>query len=291
VKILAYSDPQFATFSLRGRPVTDLRDLARQHLKLKDAEIAAADKTLLIAELSQAAANNKALSEDLRNGSISLKPSFYLMRFNEDFAISAESARNRMKKYLQQHSAGLSQLEIQLVRTPKAKTLEVLLTWETSFTYWAPSFDLRQVQQLKFGFANMDFKVKKAILCCHTTKERQKLIDLFKGALGLSLSSIVLTQKLLDQIGTFDHVKRALYVISEHDAITPTNITYADDNLSARRLAREEEENPRSQRQQSFYRIPITNRLVEEGIGATSDSGKLWIGISCSLRSLHTTLT
>src|SRR6202022_3871114 len=102
--------------------------------------------------------------------------------------------------------------------------------------YWAPSFALKQVQQLKFGFVHIDFKVKKAILCCHTTKERQKITELLKGALGLSLSPIVLTQKLLEQIGTFDHVKRALYVVSEQDAITPTNITYANENLSARGL-------------------------------------------------------
>jgi hypothetical protein len=244
---------------------------------MKEEEVNAADRTQLIAELSEAAANDKELSRNLREGSVSLKPSFYLMRFNEDFTISAESARARFGKYRQQHSSGLRELEIQLVRMPKARTLEVLLTWQTSLTYWAPSFALKQVEQLKFGFVDMDFKIKKAILCCHTIKEREEITELIKGALGLSLSPIILTQKLLEQIGSFDHVKRALYVVSYPDAITPTNITYADDNLAARRLAREEEDNPRSQRQQSFYRIAIMNPLVEEGVGATSDSGKLWI--------------
>jgi hypothetical protein len=274
---MSYSDPEIASFSLRGRQVAELRELAQKHLKMEEVEANAADKTKLIAELSSAAANNKDLSQELRKGSISLKPSFYLMRFNEDFGISAESARSRFAKYLQQHSTGLSELEIQLVQAPKAKILEVLLTWQTSLTYWAPSFALKQVQQLKFGFVDIDFKVKKAILCCHTMKERQKITELLRGALDLSLSPIILTQKLLEQIGTFDHVKRALYVVSEQDAITPTNITYADDNLAARKLARDEEENPRSKRQQSFYRIPLMNPLIEEGVGATSDSGKLWI--------------
>src|ERR1700687_1420939 len=202
--VMSYSDPQLASFSLRGRQVTELRDLAQKHLKMEEAKVNAADKTKLIAELSSAAANNKDLSQELRKGSISLKPSFYLMRFNEDFGISAESARSRFAKYLQQHSTGLSELEIQLVQAPKAKILEVLLTWQTSLTYWAPSFALKQVQQLKFGFVDIDFKVKKAILCCHTMKERQKITELLRGALDLSLSPIILTQKLLEQIGTFD---------------------------------------------------------------------------------------
>lgn len=274
---MPYSDPQLAAFSLRGRQIGELRDLARHHLKMKEEEISSADKIQLIAELSKAAVNDEHLSRDLRKGSISLKPSFYLMRFSEAFNISAESARVRFKKYFQQHSSGLSELEIQLVQAPKARTLEVLLTWQSPLTYWEPSFALKQVQQLKFGFVDIDFKVKKAIICCHTMKERQRITELLKGALGLSLGPIILTQNLLEQIGTFDHVKRALYVVSKPDAMTPTNITYADDNLAARSLAREEEDNPRSKRQQSFYRIPITNPLIEEGVGATSESGKLWI--------------
>ena len=274
---MTYSDPQLATFSLRGRQIEELRDLGRRYLAMEETEINAADRTQLIAELSKAAVDDEKLSRDLRKSSISLKPSFYLMRFSEDLTISAESARVRLEKYLQQHSPYLKHLEIQLVREPKPRTLEVLLTWESSLTYWAPSFALKQVQQLKFGFVEIEFKLKKAILCCHTLKEREEITEVLKAAFGVSLTPIILTQKLLEQIGTFDHVKRALYVIGEPDAVTPTNITYADNNLAARSLARQEEDNPRSQRQQSFYRIPITNPLIEEGVGATSDSGKLWI--------------
>lgn len=274
---MKYSDPELATFSLRGRHIGELRDLARQHLKLKDKEIYTADRIHLIAELSRAAAENEGLSRELRRGSVSLKPSFYLMRFSGNFSMFAKSARGRLGKYLRQHPSHLQHLQIQLVREPQAGTLEVLLTWQSSLTYWAPSFDLKQVQQLKFGFAEVDSGTKKAIVCCHTLKERQEITEVLKGALGLSLTPIILTQQLLEQIGTFDHVKRALYVISEPDAVTPANITYADENLAVRSLARQEEVDPRSQRQQSFYRITITNPLIEEGVGATSDSGKLWI--------------
>src|SRR5271154_6449140 len=82
---MTYSNPQLATFSLRGRRIGELRDLAQRHLKMKEAEVNAADRTQLIADLSKAAASDKDLSRDLRKNSISLKPSFYLMRFSEDF--------------------------------------------------------------------------------------------------------------------------------------------------------------------------------------------------------------
>jgi hypothetical protein len=275
--MLMYSDPQLATFSLRGRRIDELRELARRHLKNPNSSIDTRDKTELIAELSEAASGSKELSRELRKDSISLKPSFYLMRFGETSPLGVESARKRLTKYLDEHSSGLQELQIQLVQEPAPRTLQVLLTWQTPYTYWAPTFALEQVQQLKFGFVVVDFKVRKAILCCHTTRERDEIAELTKAGLGLPLQSLVLTKQLLDQIGTYDHVKRALYTISKPDATTPANITYADDRLAARSLARMEEDNPRSQRQQSFYRIPITDELVEEGLGATSSSGKLWI--------------
>jgi hypothetical protein len=272
-----YSDPQLATFSLRGSDVNELRDLARRYLKLDDTTIKTADRVHLISELSDAAASNDALSRDLRKRSISLKPSFYLMRFTESFDMTAAAAQGRLEKYLATNATTLSQLQVQLVQVPKPRHILVLLTWQTSLTYWDPSFALKQIKQLKFGFVDINSRVKKAILCCHTAKEREKIASLIKGGFGLTLSPIVLTKRLLDQIGTFDHVKRAQYVVVEPNQSIPMNITYADKNLAARSLAREEEANPRSIRQQSFYQIPVTNPLIEEGVGATSDSGKLWI--------------
>ena len=52
-------------------------------------------------------------------------------------------------------------------------------------------------------------------------------------------------------------------------------------------LARDEEGNPRSLRAQSFYRISVTDPLVEEGVGATSESGKLWIPKEIPLESVR----
>lgn len=128
---------------------------------------------------------------------------------------------------------------------------------------------MAQVEQLELGFAILDYRVRKAIIVCHTVKERDEIAKLLAKGFGVRFDSIALTKQLLEQIGTFDSVKRAQYAISRPDASTPVNITYADENLAARSLARDEENNPRSDRRQTFYRIPITNALLEEGVGAT----------------------
>lgn len=274
---MVYSDPKLAHFSLRGRGVEELRALGAQFLGRTDSEIDEMSKTDLISELSEAAAGNKQLSRELRKSSISIKPSFYLMRFSDDPKIPLTSARPKLSRYLQQHSHGLKNLQVQLTDEPEADVIQVFLTWHSSYNYWAPTFAMEQIEQLEFGFAVLDYRVRKAILACHTIKERDEIAKLLAEGFSIRFSSLVLTKPLLEQIGTFDNVKRALYVIAHTDAATPANITYADENLAARSLAREEEDNPRSQRLQSFYRIPISDPLLEEGVGATSDSGKLWI--------------
>jgi hypothetical protein len=136
---------------------------------------------------------------------------------------------------------------------------------------------MEQVEQLEIGFAILDYRVRKAIVVCHTLKERGEIVKLMADGFSIHFSSVTLTKPLLDQIGAFDTVKRAQYEIAQADATTPANITYSDENLASRSLAREEEANPRSQRSQSFYRVPINNQLLEEGVGATSNTGKLWI--------------
>ncbi len=274
---MAFADPKLVNFSLRGRRIDDLRALAAQYLPGSDTEIAGMTKADLISQLSEAAGNSRELSKDLRKGSISLKPSFYLMRFSDEPKVNLTAAKNQLSRYLQQHSVGLTNLKVQLVDEIRDGLFQVLFTWESPFNYWAPTFELAQVDQLQFGFSVLDYSVRKGIVCCHTQKERDQLSKVLSGSFAVRFSSLVLTKPLLEQIGSFDFVKRALYVIGKADATTPGNIMYADDNLAARSLARDEEDNPRSQRAQSFYRLAITDPLVEEGVGATSDSGKLWI--------------
>ena len=56
-------------------------------------------KTELVSQLSEAAANSKELSKDLRKGSISLKPSFYLTRFSDEPKVNLQAAKTRLNKY------------------------------------------------------------------------------------------------------------------------------------------------------------------------------------------------
>ena len=244
-------------------------------------------KADLISQLSEAAADSRVLSKELRKGSISLKPSFYLMRFSDEPKVKLQAAKHEVTQYIQRHPSGLTNLKMQLMDELKDGLFQILFTWESSFNYWAPTFELVQVDQMQFGFSVLDCAVRKGIICCHTQKERDELAKVLAAGFNVRFSSLVLTKPLLEQIGSFDNVKRALYVIGKADATTPANITYADENLAARSLARDEEDNPRSQRAQSFYRIAITDPLIEEGIGATSDSGKLWIPKEIPLESIR----
>jgi hypothetical protein len=119
--------------------------------------------------------------------------------------------------------------------------------------------------------------ILRTLIACHTLNARDEIGKLLSAGFGSKLTSVVLTKPLLDLIGTFDKVKRAAYALFLPDANTPTNIQYADDNLGAKRLAMEEEDSSRSSRVQSFYKIPLTSPLLEEGLGVTSETGKLWI--------------
>jgi len=272
-----YSDPKLVHFSLRGRDINELRSLAERFLQRTGPEISQMTKGDLINELSEAARRDKGLSGELRKGAISLKPSFYLMRFSDDAKIPVSLAARQLNQYLQDRASGLKNLEVQLVNEVESGLVQVVFTWQSPFRYWAPTFTMMQVEQLEMGFAVLSYQDRKAVVVCHTLREREEITKLLAKGFSIQLSSIVLTKPLLNQIGTFDRVKRAQYAISQTDAATPANITYADENLASRSLARDEEDNPRSQRSQSFYRIPITNSLLEEGVGATSESGKLWI--------------
>ena len=274
---MPYTNRDLANFSLRGLSVEELRDLSREFLEEDESTISTTDKADLISLLSEAAASNRGLSNTLRKKSISIKPSFYLTRISSGERVALKSAKANMKRHLMRSDKGLRNLQCQLVDEYEPDVIQILLTWESELTYWTPSIQLERVKQLEFGFAILDFRARKAIIACHTVRERDEISDLLCAGFSVEFTGIVLTKPLLEQIGTFDKVKRASYVIASPDAVTPANIVYADDNLGVRRLAFEEENNSRSQRNQSFYRIPILDGLLEEGLGATSETGKLWI--------------
>jgi hypothetical protein len=131
-----------------------------------------------------------------------------------------------LARYLQQRSSGLKNLQVQLTSESQADVIEVFLTWHSSYSYWAPTFAMSQVEQLEFGFAVLDYRVRKAILACHKLKERDEIAKLLAAGFGVRFSALVLTKPVLEQIGRFDNVKRALYAINKPDPATPANITY-----------------------------------------------------------------
>jgi hypothetical protein len=155
------ADPNLMNFSLRGKRIDDLRILASQYLPDSGADIAGMSKTELVGQLSEAAAKSKELSKELRKSSISLKPSFYLMRFSDEPKARLQTAKTRLDKYLQQHSVGLNELTVQLVDELKDGLFQVVFTWHSSFNYWAPTFELTQAEEVQFGLGVLDFSVRK----------------------------------------------------------------------------------------------------------------------------------
>jgi len=274
--------------ALREKSVSELRALAALHTTLKPEEIEAADKVDLVAALSEEATTNGTLARGLKKDGIAIKPSFYLLSINEaktDLP-TERTASNRLNAEFMRISAQLENhrgvptlkaFAVEHVDHTSKAIVEVHFTWHKALFYWSPEVTLETVYELQFGFAILDLQQRKAIVACHTETERDNIVKAISACYGFKLTPLTLTKELLDQIGTFDKVKRASYYIGTNDRSAPENITYADERLATIAIARQEEENARSVRQLSFYRIPIGDTVVEQGVGATSQSGKLWI--------------
>lgn len=165
--------------------------------------------------------------------------------------------------------------------------IEIHISWNKVHWYWEPtSISKKHIYEFQFGLVILDLKSHKAIITCHNTHERRTIIDSITGVYPIGLNPLTLTKPILYQIGSFDSVKRASYFINDSDSKTPSNISYADENLSIKSIARSEEENPRSQRMQSFYLIPLGS-IKEQGVGASTDSGKLWIQREIPITSIR----
>lgn len=283
-----YTTRNPVSLSLRGKNISDLREMASNFCSRTGAEVAGMDRSSLIEILSCAASENKKLANEIGKSGISIKSSFYLMilSLRGQPRVSARALQQQLnREFRRSGAAHLRPSKVPAyrlftaheVRTREGYGTEVHFTWERARWYWQPSdVSLAHVYELRFGLAILDFTSHKAVIACQTTHERHALAGALSRVLPVSFSPIALTKPILNQIGTFEHVKRAGYFIADPDPRIPSNITYADDNLAARPLAREEEDNPRSQRKHSFYMIPLGS-VVEQGVGATSDSGKLWI--------------
>jgi hypothetical protein len=153
---------------------------------------------------------------------------------------------------------------------------EARFTWEQLYRYWAPDVTLKSIYTLGIGFALVDTESSKALVCCHSRPERQLLTQLVGKATGMSFVSLVLTKPLLALIGEFEKVRRAAYFATKKTSNQAANVAYADEKLSTIPSIRAQEESSDFERKQSFYKIDLVG-LTETGIGATSDSGKLWI--------------
>jgi hypothetical protein len=274
--------------ALREKSVGYLRALAGDYTSMPADQIQAAEKVDLVAALSEAAATNGRLARELKKSDIAIKPSFYLLAVSEvgSSIPTSRTAKNRLDSEFQRVNAGLvsdrstppiREFTVEHVDHERADVAEIHFTWQRALSYWSPEVKLERVYELQFGFGVLDLKERKGIVACHTESERDTIIKVISAVYGCKLTALTLTKELLDQIGTFDKVKRVTYHVETRDRTVPENISYADEGLATIPLVRQEEDNARSVRQQTFYRITIGSSVVEQGVGATSKSGKLWI--------------
>jgi len=274
---------------MRGFDVTELRKLAHKYLDdLSWEEIESLDKLSLISNLSNLASQNKKLSQEMRKSSISMKPSFFLMVLNPQgiITIPTRKAKELINKLITGPDLGLhahkevapyKEFRVEEVVENSSGLIELRFTWQRAIWYWEPmNVSLEHIFELQFGFVVLNIHARKAIIACHTEHERKYIADAICRVYPIKLTPLVLTQPILNEIGSFDHVRRAGYFIPDADSTIPSNITYADEKLPIKKIARQEEINPRSIRKYSYYLIPLGS-IVEQGVGATSDSGKLWI--------------
>ena len=279
--------------ALRGKSKEELKILADTFLP--DEGLREADKLRLVEALSQEAGTNQELGAELAASEIAIKPSFYLMLFQPlggdgvpepEVALAGLRARLRTAAVAAEGRDGLPSRKgfaAEDVREVAEDVVEIWFTWQRFHGYWRPDdFSKTHVYEAQFGLAILDFNSRKAIIACHDRKERKELADAISEVYRLTLTPMSLTQPLLDRIGNFDSVKRAGYFIADAVGEAPSNISFADEDLSTFEVVRAEENSFRSQRKHSFYRIPL-GHLTETGIGATSDSGKLWIPREVSL--------
>jgi hypothetical protein len=272
--------------ALRYMRIEELRDLATRFTTLEPDVVASNGKEELLTLLSAAANSVPSLARELRKGEITLKPSFYLMSMAaEADRPDAGAARKLLNKRLRDRNATIDdrsgyppfrEFALENVRIT-GEVVEIHFTWQQVIWYWAaPDLSYEHVYTLQFGLALLDFRSCKALFACHSERERDVLSEEMSSIYKVSLAPLVLTKPLLEQIGTVDRLKKAGYFNDAAGSADPENITYADDDLALKSVVQAAEGSHHMQRKYSFYRIPL-NSIVEEGVGVTSDSGKVWL--------------
>ena len=291
-------DRKTATLALSGKSKNDLRSLALKYLSIEYDEIRSFDRNQLISELSNAASKNSDLQDEIAEDAISVKPSFFLMHTvkREQFKLQHAELTEQLNEAFKLISMQLSRqkgrsvykdFEVERVDVHGGRILEIHLTWQQIHWYWkAKPVQLAHVYELKFGLAILDVLSEKTLIACHHVKERDHIVKAISNVLPVRMTQLVLTNALLNQIGSFDNLKRAGYFMTDSMPSVPETVIYADEKLSNKKIVRDEEENPRSQRKISFYRVPLLG-VEEHGIGVTSNTGKLWIPRHIPVESLR----
>lgn len=278
---------------LMGMRVEELRDLSRRFLNIDPSGLSASN---LREKLAAATENDKGLSKQLGGSAFSFKPSFYLMiaKVEDSIASINKLARTHSSVFFdsinhelaQESDAPLKEFRIVHVEPSTGGVLELQITWHHIVHYLSTNASFQHVYALKPGFIFLDLTNEKALVCCHTLRERDLLAQACQKHLNVTLSPITLTKGLLGNIGAFEKVRRAAYLVTKPGPNEPEEITFADERLGTKADATAREGSAKYVRKQSFYRVDLGG-LSEAGVGVTSDSAKLWISADTPIDSVR----
>jgi hypothetical protein len=273
---------------LNNLDIDQLKSLIREFTKKENKLIEGLSKNDLLQILSTEAQQNKKLQIRVNSLKVSFKPSFYLLAFHsaieegyldKGFKINLKKSIEKVNSKINTYGGNPVYKNFEYIDSIviENKTVEFDLVWQKLHWFWSPfSFTLDKIYELNYGIIIIDIESKKAVISCHTVEEQEIIKEIILDVFKIKLNTLTMTKPLLDKVGSYDKVKRARYFISKDTSKIPENITYADDNLSLKVVAKELEDSPSSERKESFYRIPL-GIILEQGVGVTSDSGKLWI--------------
>lgn len=278
---------QTVQLKLNSLTLDQLKDYANKYTKHEPKYIESLPKNDLLQILAEESKTSNKFQLEINSLKVTYKPSFFVLAFNSP--VADEKYKSNIKLKLNKSLAKTNSNINRGSGNPLFKNfehidsklendiLEFHIVWQKLHWYWSPdSFALDKIYELNYGISLIDFNSKKAIISCHSVEEKDIFVDIIKDTFDIKLNTLVLTKPLLEKIGSYDKVKRARYFLSKNTTKMPENITYADDKLSIKPAALELENDPDSERKESFYRIPL-GTVLEQGVGVTSDSGKLWI--------------
>jgi hypothetical protein len=278
---------------LMGMRVEELRDLSRRFLRIDPSGLSASN---LRQKLAVATEDDAVLSNELGGSPFSFKPSFYLMiaKIEDSTASISKLARTRssiffdnINKELEEESdSPLREFRIVHTTLSGSGVLELQITWHHIVHYLSTNAKFQHVYALKPGFIFLDLTNEKALVCCHTIRERDLLAQACEKHLNVSLSPITLTKGLLGNVGAFEKIRRAAYLATKPASTEPQEITFADEHLGTKADATAKEGSTKYVRKHSFYRVDLGG-LSEAGVGVTSDTAKLWISADTPIDSVR----